>query len=238
MHVNTPLVELIDAGIEFPGVRVSGISFNVTRGEFVCLYGPTGSGKTLALNMIAGRMRPHTGRVMVAGDCINTFSDRQMMLVRRTMGIMRQELLLLNDRTVLENVMLPALAAEESYGEAHRRAMRALENCGIADLASLSPQGLSAGQKQIACLARAIVNQPAVVLADEPCAHLDLENAQLLMDLLGNVSLWGTSVIVASHLEIRPNTVAVRAIELAGPRTVEAHEFDGSGDPWSMQGGV
>ncbi|MDO4937394.1 MAG: ATP-binding cassette domain-containing protein, partial [Sutterellaceae bacterium] len=101
--------------------------------------------------------------------------------------------------------------------EAKARAMTALNNCGIQDLAHLCPSGLSAGQKQIACLARAIVNQPAVVLADEPCAHLDGTNGQHLMNLLGNVSLWGTSVIVASHLDLFPEKVACRRIHLAGP---------------------
>lgn len=221
--VNIPLIELLNAGVEFPGERsVQGITFNVTRGEFVCLHGPTGSGKSLALNMIAGLRRPSFGQVIVAGDCINDFSERQMMLIRRTMGIMRQEALLLSDRSVLENVMLPALAAEESYSEARRRAKKALESCNIAHLAGLKPVGLSAGEKQIACLARAIVNQPAVVLADEPCAHLDADNAQTLMDLLGAVSLWGTSVIVASHLQLAPTNVACRSILLESRLGVQA----------------
>lgn len=213
--VNTPLVELVNAGIEFPGEhRVQGISFNVTRGEFVCLQGPTGSGKSLALNMIAGLCRPTFGEVRVGGQCINNFSDSEMRLVRRTMGIMEQEALLLRDRSVLENVMLPALAAEESYSESRRMAWSALERCGIEDLAKVKPVELSAGQKQIACLARAIVNNPAVVLADEPCAHLDGSTAQLLMDLLGTVSLSTVSVIVASHLQLAPTHVACRYILL------------------------
>lgn len=216
--INVPLIELMNAGIEFPGRPVASISFNVTRGEFVCLQGPTGSGKSLALDMIAGLKRPSFGQVIVAGECINDFNERQMMFLRRTMGIMGQELLLLNDRTILENVMLPALAAEESYSEAKKRAQHALKRCGISDLAHLYPTGLSAGQKQIACLARAIVNQPAVVLADEPCAHLDGDTGLHLMDLLGSVSLWGTSVIVASHLDLLPQTVACRRIPLLAPR--------------------
>ncbi len=215
--INAPLIELMNAGIKFPERQIPSISFNVTRGEFVCLLGPTGSGKSLALDLISGLKRPSFGQVFVAGDCINNFNERQMMLVRRTMGIMGQELLLLQNRTILDNVMLPALAAEESYSEAKKRAVRALERCGIADLAQLRPSSLSAGQKQIACLARAIVNQPAVVLADEPCAHLDGNNGQHLMNLLGSVSLWGTSVIVASHLDLFPENVACRRIQLKDP---------------------
>ena len=215
--VNVPLVELINAGIEVNGQRLcSGITFNVTRGEFVCLHGPTGSGKSLALAMIAGIQRPTFGEVRVAGDCLNNFTEREMAIVRRSMGIMIQECLLLEDRTIAENIMLPALASEESYGEARARADRAMKECGIEDLAAKYPAALSAGQKQIACLARAIVNRPVVVLADEPCAHLDIDNAQHLMDLLGNVSLTGVSVIVASHIELYPNTAACRPIMLNG----------------------
>ena len=110
--VNIPLVELINAGIEINGERLSaGITFNVTRGEFVCLHGPTGSGKSLALAMIAGILRPTFGEVRVAGDCLNNFDEREMAIVRRSMGIMMQECLLLDNRTILENVMLPSLAA-------------------------------------------------------------------------------------------------------------------------------
>lgn len=216
--INVPLIELINAGIEDKnGVRqINGITFNVTRGEFVCLQGPTGSGKSLALNMIAGLKRPSFGQVFVAGECINDFTERQMLFVRRSMGIMIQECLLLEDRTIEENIMLPALAAEESIREARERAERAMSDCGISVLASKYPSALSAGQKQIACLARAIVNRPVVVLADEPCAHLDIDNAQHLMDLLGNVSIMGVSVIVASHIELFPATAACRHITLTG----------------------
>ena len=91
-----------------------------------------------------------------------------------------------------------------------------MSDCGISELASKYPSALSAGQKQIACLARAIVNRPVVVLADEPCAHLDIDNAQHLMDLLGNVSIMGVSVIVASHIELFPATAACRHITLTG----------------------
>ena len=234
--VNVPLVELINAGIEVNGQRLcSGITFNVTRGEFVCLHGPTGSGKSLALAMIAGIQRPTFGEVRVAGDCLNNFTEREMAIVRRSMGIMIQECLLLENRTILENVMLPALAAEESFnrtilenvmlpalaaeesfGKARTAALHALEKCGIPDLAHARPHDLSAGQKQIACVARAIVNNPLLVLADEPCAHLDADNAQHLMDLLGEVSLSNVSVIVASHLQLMPDNIVCRPIMLQG----------------------
>lgn len=212
---NVPLIELINAGVEFNGVRrIPGITFNVTRGEFVCLHGSTGSGKSIALSMIAGLTRPSFGEVRVAGELINDFTQKEMMMVRRSMGIMLQECLLLNDRTVLENVMLPCIAGEESYAEAKRRALKALSDCGVEHLAGLTPLRIAAGQKQLVTLARAIVNRPKVVLADEPAAHLDADNAQMLIDHLGRVSLSGISVIVASHLALTPSNVACRSINL------------------------
>ena len=129
---------------------------------------------------------------------------------------MMQECLLLENRSILENVMLPSLAAEESYGKSRTAALNALEKCGILELADERPHDLSAGQKQIACVARAIVNNPLLVLADEPCAHLDAENAQHLMDLLGEVSLSNVSVIVASHLQLMPTNIVCRPIMLQG----------------------
>lgn len=213
--INAPLVELVNAVCEFPDVRpIPPLTFNVTRGEFVCLHGPTGSGKSLALRLVAGLMTPTSGKVLVAGELINDFTPRQRLWLRRTMGIMIQGGLLLEDRTVLENVMLPAIAADESFHEAKKRALAALERCGILPLAPLLPAKLSAGEKQQTCLARAVVNHPVLILADEPAANLDVDNAQKLMDLLADFSRYGVAVIVASHLELSPSSVPCRPIQL------------------------
>lgn len=214
--INAPLVELVNAVCEFPDVHpIPPLNFNVTRGEFVSLHGPTGSGKSLALRLIAGLVRPTSGEVRIAGELINDFSEKQLLWMRRTMGIMVQGGLLLEDCTILENVMLPTIAAGESYKEARHRAEAALDKCRITKLASLLPSKLSAGEKQLACLARAVVNHPVLILADEPAANLDVDNAQNLMDLLGNFSLYGVAIILASHLELAPSSVACRAIQLA-----------------------
>lgn len=214
--INAPLVELVNAVCEFPDVRpIPPLNFNVTRGEFVCLHGPTGSGKSLALKLIAGLVTPTSGKILVAGELINSFSPRQRLWMRRTMGIMVQGGLLLEDRSILENVMLPAIAAEESFSEARKRALAALDRCGILSLASLLPIKLSAGEKQLACLARAVVNHPVLILADEPAANLDVDNAQSLMDLLGDFSVYGVAVILASHLELAPSSVPCRPIQLS-----------------------
>lgn len=219
--VNAPLIELVNASVDLDDERrLVGITFNVTRGEFVCLHGSTGSGKSLSLKLIAGLIRPSAGEVRVAGERINDFTEREKLWMRRSMGIMVQDMQLLEDRTVLENVMLPALASEASFSEARKRAGSALKKCHIEHLARLRPHELSAGQKQLALLARAVVNHPVVILADEPAAHLDAENAQILMDLLGEFSQAGVCVILASHLELMPRSVACRSIHLDGRQRI------------------
>lgn len=217
--INTPLIELIGATVQFKekdAPHIAPMTFNVTKGEFIQLHGPTGSGKSLALKLICGLVKPTVGEVRIAGDLVNDYTERQRRELRRTMGIMVQEGLLLENHNVLENVMLPALAAEESVREARLRAHRALSFCGIDDLANVVPKHLSAGQRQLTCLARAVVNRPVAILADEPAANLDLDNAQQLMDLLGQFSVAGVSVIVASHLAISPQSIAPRMINLGG----------------------
>lgn len=210
------LLELRNVTLDYNGRRVlEDLSFSVGRGEFVLLYGNTGSGKSTVLRLLAGLERPVYGEVIVAGDRVDRFNAAQRRWLRRSMGIMVQEGLLLEDRSVHDNVMLPALAAEESYSEARNRAMLALEKCGIARLAGQLPRELSAGQRQLVSLARAVVNRPVVILADEPVAHLDRTNARTLLDLLGAFVEAGVTVVTASHERIAPQGLPFREIPLS-----------------------
>lgn len=136
------------------------------------------------------------------------------------MGLMMQDARLLEDRSVHENVSLPALAACESYAEARRRASLALEKCGIAQLSPARPARLSAGERQLALLARAVVNRPVVILADEPVAHLDDANARSLLALLSAFVRAGVTVIATSH-EALPCAEA-REILLSAPGSTAA----------------
>ena len=164
--------------------------------------------------MLSGLRKPTEGEVIVAGDRINDYNELERRSLRRSMGLLMQGGLLLEDRSVLENVLIPAVVAEESFREARARARIALEKCGLAALADLRPHELSAGQRQLAMLARAVVNRPALILADEPAAQLDDRNAQTLIDLLGMFAQAGVTVFLASHRIPRPRNVKVRVIEL------------------------
>ena len=173
-ETEAPLLQLNGVSVVYDGHAViDDLSLEVGRGEFVVIHGSTGCGKSTILRLFAGLIDPTKGEVVVAGDRIDEFDEAQRRWLRRSMGLMMQEELLLEDRTVLENVMLPALAADETAQEARRRALLALNKCGAADLADLRPSSLSAGQRQIACLARAVVNRPGyqLVFVDTPGIH-------------------------------------------------------------------
>ena len=200
-ETEAPLLQLNGVSVVYDGHAViDDLSLEVGRGEFVVIHGSTGCGKSTILRLFAGLIDPTKGEVVVAGDRIDEFDEAQRRWLRRSMGRMMQEELLLEDRTVLENVMLPALAADETAQEARRRALLALNKCGAADLADLRPSSLSAGQRQIACLARAVVNRPVLILADEPATHLDKTNAQTLINLLSAFALAGVTVVAATHI--------------------------------------
>jgi ABC-type ATPase involved in cell division len=213
---DAPLLTLRGVSVDFDGyTAIENLTLSVSRGEFVVLHGSTGSGKSTILKLIAGLVQPSEGSVTVAGDRVDLFDAAQRRWLRRSMGLMLPEGALLPDRSVLDNVMLPTLAAEENYSEARRRAMLALTKCGIADLADLRPSMLSGGQLQLAALARAVVNRPVLILADEPAAHLDEANSRTLINLLGAFSAAGVTVIVASHQHLAPEGVRSREITLS-----------------------
>ena len=218
MSEKAPLLELKNVSVSYGALNViNSLNLRVNRGEFVVLHGSTGCGKSTILHLIAGLVRPTAGEVIVAGDRVDQFSDAQSRWLRRAIGLMMQEGLLLEDRTIVENVMLPAIAANESMSEAHRRAMLALSKCGIAEFADQLPGALSAGQCQLACLARAVVNKPVLILADEPVAHLDDSNTKTLIDLLATFSAAGVTVILATHHHLAPEGCRYREITLSTP---------------------
>ena len=211
-----PLVELEHVFIQFDDLQVlRDVSVQIYRGEYVVLHGDTGCGKSTILRLIAGLLNPTQGSVRVAGEDVQEFNSLQLRWLRRAIGLMMQNSPLLEDRSILENVMLPALAAGASTDEARSQALAALSRCHMSAHAHDMPIDLSSGQRQQVSLARAVVNQPVLILADEPAAHLDAHNAQMLIDLLGEFAAAGVTVIVASHLLLAPFDVAYREIKFA-----------------------
>jgi len=211
------VVEHVQKSYNHASPVLDDLSFTVQRGEFLLLTGPSGAGKSTLLRLLAALEPPSRGRIVIADKDLAQLKQRGRAALRRTLGIVPQDLLLLPDRTALENVMLPGLIAGLSRSDARARAQVALARVGIADEA-LHPPALSGGAQQRVALARAIVNRPAVVLADEPTAHLDSQAAAAILRLLDDFSASGIAVVLASHGEAVPVPERARVLRLTNGR--------------------
>lgn len=181
-----------------PVAVLAGFSLTVGAGERVGVTGPSGSGKSSLLHLLGGLRRPQAGEIVFGGRDLVRLSPTELGEIRRRhFGFVFQQHFLLNYLTVEENVMVPAFPGD---GEAAHRAARLLEFLDIAGLARRFPHELSGGQRQRAAVARALMNRPEVVLADEPTASLDRANATAVMALLGAYQQQeGAALIVATH---------------------------------------
>jgi cell division transport system ATP-binding protein len=196
-------------------------TFTLDRGEFVLLAGPSGAGKSTVLRLICGLDVPTSGQVMVAGEDVARMRGRALPFLRRSLGVVLQNLMLLNDRSVLDNVALPALAAGLSHADARERARAALARAALDPaVASVRPDALSGGEQQRVALARAIVNRPALVLADEPTAHLDEQGALHLLQLLEQFVVAGVTVLMATHGEAAPLPARARVLHIESGRVL------------------
>ncbi len=184
-----------------PFTALKGIDLQVERGEFLTIVGKSGSGKSTLINMFTGIDHPTDGEVIVADTPIRRLNEGQMAEWRgRTMGIVFQFFQLLPTLTVIENVMIPMdLAGMYSLSERHARAMHLLEQVGMADDAHKFPVTLSVGQAQRAAIARALANDPPIVVADEPTGNLDTRNAAIVFDLFVSLAQGGKTIVMVTH---------------------------------------
>ena len=179
---------------------LDGLSLSVGRNEFVVLIGPPGAGKSTVLRLIAALEQPTSGAITVAGEPLAGVRRRALPHLRRSLGIVPQELTLLDDRSVLDNVALPAAAAGLPYREARSRALAALRRAGLDGVdAEALPSTLPGGARQRVAIARALVNRPALLLVDEPLAHLDDAGAAAVIQLLEQFVGAGVTVMLATN---------------------------------------
>ncbi|WP_373990652.1 cell division ATP-binding protein FtsE [Duganella sp. BuS-21] len=177
------------------------ISLTVEKGELVFLAGPSGAGKSTLMKMIAAMERPSAGQVIVNGQDIARIKPSAVPFLRRNLGLIFQQQRLLTDRTVLANVMLPLLVTGASHQQAEQRARAALDKVGLGDRGGAQPLALSGGEQQRVSIARAIVNRPQVILADEPTANLDRASANKVLDALKAFHSVGVTCLISSHDE-------------------------------------
>ena len=185
--------------IEF--VAIDHLSFDIAHGEFVVIVGRSGSGKTTLLNLLAGIDRPTSGIVRAANADLGSLSEDGLAAWRgRNVGLVFQFFQLLPTLTVSENVMLPMdFAKKVPVGERRDRAQRLLERVGVADQANKVPATLSGGQQQRAAIARALANDPPILLADEPTGNLDSTTADAVLGLFADLNADGQTIVVVTH---------------------------------------
>jgi putative ABC transport system ATP-binding protein len=186
-------------------IALDSVSLQVARGKMLALYGPSGSGKTTLLFLLGGLDKPTSGRIYFNGVEVTNMNERRLSRLRRNaIGFVFQNYNLVDELTVSENVMLSMMFEGKSKREMRSRAEQLLSRVGIIGKEQRRPSQLSAGEQQRVAVARAIANEPQVVLMDEPTGNLDQENSQQLMRLVADmVQAEGTTCVVATHnLEI------------------------------------
>ncbi len=177
------------------------VDLDIDRGEFISIWGPSGSGKTTLLNMIGAVDAASSGQVMVAGSDLARLDDNQRSALRnRFIGFVFQRYNLIPVLTALENVMLPLQIQGASMAAARKKALEHLDAVGLAAVASHRPDQMSGGQQQRVAVARALITNPALVIADEPTANLDSQTARQIIDLMGKIhGRRGTTFIFSTH---------------------------------------
>ena len=189
-------------GADGGAIRVlRGVDITVREGETVSIVGPSGSGKSTLLHILGGLDLPSSGSVALGGRDLSDLDDLELARIRnRYVGFVFQFHHLLRDFTALENVMMPQLIAGVPRPDARRRALELLEQIGLADRSGHPPAKLSGGEQQRVAAARALANEPPVLLADEPSGNLDLETSEMLHDVLFDlVRNHGTAMVVVTH---------------------------------------
>lgn len=181
------------------GAGLFDATFEVEKGEFVFVIGPTGAGKTTLLKLVYMEIFPEKGKVVVDKYNSSKIKQRQIPLLRRKVGMVFQEFELLSDRNVFENIALPLRVRGEKKREIKSKVYHVLDELDISDKASHYPSELSGGEQQIVSLARAIVKDPIVILADEPTGNLDPVSSFKILTLLEQFNKEGTAVIMGSH---------------------------------------
>ena len=175
------------------------VSVKINKGDFVFLVGPSGAGKSTFIKLILKEIDADEGSIIVKGEEVTKMSNRKIPRHRRNIGIVFQDFRLLPQKTVYENVAFALEVIEVPPKKIQRSVPAALNLVGLAHKAKSMPNGISGGEQQRTAIARAIVNNPALVLADEPTGNLDPRNSEEIMDVLDAINRRGTTVIVATH---------------------------------------
>ena len=201
---------------------LQGIDLQIDKGEFVAIWGPSGSGKTTLLNLIGAIDEPSAGHLAIAGRDVHLLSDNQRSELRNdTIGFIFQGFNLIPVLSALENVMLPLQLKGVSFGAAKAKALSRLEEVGLSQLIDHRPFKMSGGQQQRVSIARALVNSPSLVIADEPTANLDSETARMIISLMRELNKREETTFIFSTHDQRLLDRVKRLVRLEDGRIVD-----------------
>ncbi|MDP3888843.1 MAG: cell division ATP-binding protein FtsE [bacterium] len=200
------------------------ISFDVQGGEFVFLTGPSGAGKTTITKLILRELLPTSGHVKIDDTEVSRISNGKIPQFRRKIGVVFQDFRLLFDRTVFENVALPLQVVNLKKDEIKKRVDEILELVGLQERAHLFPRQLAGGELQRVCLARAIINRPEIVLADEPTGNLDPATSWQIVKLLKKINKMGTTILMSTHNVDIVNSLKERVIKLEKGKLIKTED--------------
>jgi len=195
-------------------------SFHIEKGEFVFLVGPSGSGKSTLIKLVLKQLEPTQGRILVAGRNLHTLRRSKVPLLRRNIGCVFQDFKLLPEKTVYDNVAYALEVVGEHHRSIRRKVPEILNLVGLADKTNSLPHEVSGGEQQRVSVARAFVNHPPLLLADEPTGNIDPETSIGIMQLLMRINRTGTTVVVATHDRDMVDRLRRRVIALDGGRIV------------------
>ena len=203
------------------------LSFKVEDGEFVFLIGASGAGKTSIIKMLLREIKPTSGEIIVDDVNIVKLRNRKIPQLRKTMGVVFQDFRLLEGKTVFDNIKYPLQILGVSKRVITKRVTEILELVGLSDRANSFPNQLSGGEQQRVCIARALVNKPKYLIADEPTGNLDPNTSEGIMKLLLDVNAKGTTVIVSTHDRDIVNKLKKRVISMDHGEMINDEERGG-----------
>ena len=210
------MIQMYQVSKRYPNgaLALQNINLYIEKGEFVFLVGPSGAGKSTFMKLIIRRELPTSGQIIVGGRNVTRLRPWEIPRLRRSVGIVFQDFLLLPNKTAYENVAFALEVTEASPREIKRRVPAALELVGLKHKLSALPHQLSGGEQQRVSLARSIVNNPLILLADEPTGNLDPDTSWEIMDLLCEINKRGTTVIMTTHNSNIVDRMKMRVIAL------------------------
>jgi len=212
------MIQFAAVAKRYPGGHeaLRSVSLDIAAGEMVAVSGHSGAGKSTLLKLAAGIERASSGTVVVNGQNLGALGETALAVLRRRVGFVFQDHKLLFDRSAFDNVALPLRIAGFGRDEAARRVRAALDKVGLLGRERAMPVALSGGEQQRLCIARAIVNRPSVLIADEPTGNLDADYACAIVDLFVSFNQVGTTVLLSTHDEASLGRLNCRRVALSG----------------------